>query len=83
MCHMDSTDGILKLHFGFPFHHKRMQDKRNQKILLEAVNQEFGVVPELQLVLDQSKKPELPKSAEEKAASGVLDIFGGETVSLW
>ena len=82
MCHMDSTDGILKLHFGFPFHHKRMQDKRNQKILLEAVNQEFGVVPELQLVLDQSKKPELPKSAEEKAASGVLDIFGGETVSL-
>ena len=82
MCHMDSTDGKLSLHFGFPFHHKRMQDKRNQKILLEAINGEFGVIPELELVLDQTRKPELPKSAEEKAASGVLDIFGGESVSL-
>ena len=80
MSHMETTSGVLKLRFGFPFHHRQMQDKKNQEILLNAINEEFGFVPELHLEVDEATKQPLPEI--KNPADDVISVLGGEAVSI-
>jgi DNA polymerase-3 subunit gamma/tau len=83
MSHMIADDGKLTLTFGFPFHHRRMQEKRNQDVLQEALKAEFGKGFEIVCVLDEaSKKPVPEPTAPPDKSADIIDVLGGEMVSI-
>jgi len=81
MCHVDISERKLTMKFGFPFHYNRMQEARNQEILLTAIEQSVGYKPELVLELDQASK-DLQTSPDQKKSESVINVLGGEMVSI-
>ena len=81
MCHAEISEQKFVLKFGFPFHHRRMQEPRNKEILLSAIESSIGFKPELDFVVDKADSS-LQTKPQDKQASGVLSVLGGEMVSI-
>lgn len=81
MCHADINETKITLKFGFPFHHRRIQEQRNQEILFNAIEASLGFKPEIEFELDQSNE-KLQTSPQDKKAGSVMSVLGGEMVSL-
>lgn len=83
MCHMTSDSGIIYLKFGFPFHYRRMLENQNQDALQKALSDEFGREFELKISLDENSKKPIPEvSKKMDVSSDIIDVLGGEMVSI-
>ena len=83
MCHMTSDNQIIHLTFGFPFHYRRMLENQNQDALQKALSDEFGRSFELKIALDENSKKPIPEvSKKPDISSDIIEVLGGEMVSL-
>lgn len=85
------TDKEIKLVFPYKFHKERIEDRRNKKVVEEAIHKicgnEYSIICELGKVKAQKVNDSEPAKKEdirtEKKATttDILDILGGEVLS--
>lgn len=83
------SDKKLTLAFQFPFHQKRVNDPKQKKIIVDALNEISGQVIDLVCVVTADKKTEISSKKSPAAKKGERDtsqigtisnIFGGGEV---
>ena len=86
MAQPEFTDGTLKLHFGFSFHQKRLNEAKNRQILTEIVQQATGRAVTVECLVDKTAtapRPTVPATPDPPTINTANDlvtisnIFGG------
>lgn len=77
---------LLTLTFTFPFHHKRISEARNSKLLADVLQEFLGKQIEIKYELESTntklstKEPTLIKTSDEEIINSISNIFGGAEV---
>lgn len=81
MAKIDTSEpGLVKLHFAFVFHQKRINDAKNRDIILAAIKKVTNKTYRLECIIDKSLlSSKTPKTIVEETAdlSAISNIFGG------
>lgn len=81
MAEPDFAPGAITLKLTFPFHQKRLSDKRNQDAILAIIKDVTGKTPTLDCRLAE-KQPRPPRAAADTPSTlaNISNIFGGAEV---